>query len=375
MNVTLFEQWLSDGTIRLGRGKLLAVEPAPKRPHFDFGRVEGMMLGLAIGDSLGNSSESLPPSHRRQLFGEVRDYRPHADHTEIRGYPSDDSQLAFWTLEQLVTDGAFLPERVAQRFAHGRIFGIGQTVRGFLRNLKSGVPWQQSGPESAGNGALMRIAPILVPHLRAGGRGLWADTVLAAMMTHNDRSSTATCLAFVAMLWDLLDMETTPAREWWLDRFVELAADLEGDTRYSPRGGRFADYRGPLWRYALEGVRRAEREGLSTVEACDAWYSGAYLMETLPCVLLILTRYADDPETAIIRAVNDTRDNDTAGAIVGAAVGALHGRSSLPERWVNGLSGRTAESDDGRMFQLLEQTRSVFWPRTTGGSPCVPVSP
>ena len=62
MNVTLFEQWLSDGTIRLGRGKLLAVEPAPKRPHFDFGRVEGMMLGLAIGDSLGNSSESLLPS-------------------------------------------------------------------------------------------------------------------------------------------------------------------------------------------------------------------------------------------------------------------------------------------------------------------------
>ena len=28
-------------------------------------------------------------------------------------------------------------------------------------------------------------------------------------------------------------------------------------------------------------------------------------METVPCVLLILTRYGHDPETAIIRAVND----------------------------------------------------------------------
>ena len=28
----------------------------------------------------------------------------------------------------------------------------------------------------------MRIAPVLIPHLRTGGRGLWADTALAAML-------------------------------------------------------------------------------------------------------------------------------------------------------------------------------------------------
>ena len=37
-------------------------------------------------------------------------------------------------------------------------------------------------------------------------------------------------------------------------------------------------------------------------------------------------------EEAIVRAVNDTRDNDTIAAIVGAAVGALHGKSALPDR-------------------------------------------
>jgi len=62
-----------------------------------------------------------------------------------------------------------VPENVATRFAHGgRIFGIGSTVREFLTNLKAGMPLFESGPESAGNGALMRIAPILVPHLRVG---------------------------------------------------------------------------------------------------------------------------------------------------------------------------------------------------------------
>ena len=39
-----------------------------------------------------------------------------------------------------------------------------------------------------------------------------------------------------------------------------------------------------------------------------------------------------NPEEAIVRAVNDTLDNDTVAAIVRAAVGALHGRASLPRR-------------------------------------------
>ena len=40
----------------------------------------------------------------------------------------------------------------------------------------------------------------------------------------------------------------------------------------------------------------------------------------------ILMRHGEDPEEAIVRAVHDTQDNDSIAAIVGAAVGALHGR-------------------------------------------------
>jgi ADP-ribosylglycohydrolase len=77
-------------------------------------------------------------------------------------------------------------------------------------------------------------------------------------------------------------------------------------------------------------------------------------------MLYILMRYGTDPEEAIVRAVNDTRDNDSVAAIVGAAVGALHGRAGLPRRWIDGLSGRTAATDDGRMFELLEAARSLW---------------
>ena len=64
--------------------------------------------------------------------------------------------------------------------------------------------------------------------------------------------------------------------------------------------------------------------------------------------------HSSDPEEAIVRAVNDTKDNDTIGAIVGAAVGALHGESALPRRWVDGLLGRTvADVDDRKLFGLI----------------------
>jgi ADP-ribosylglycohydrolase len=96
------------------------------------------------------------------------------------------------------------------------------------------------------------------------------------------------------------------------------------------------------------------------LQAANRWYSGAYLLETVPCVLYLLSLYANDPEQAIVRAVNDTKDNDTIAAITGAALGALHGIDAFPKRWRNGLSGRTTTSDDGRIWELLS-TEEYFW--------------
>ena len=84
------------------------------------------------------------------------------------------------------------------------------------------------------------------------------------------------------------------------------------------------------------------------------------LLETVPCLLYILMRHSHDPEEAIVRAANDTLDKDTTSAIVGAAVGALHGREALPERWLRRLAGRTGEDDDGMVFELLEESRELW---------------
>ncbi len=359
----LLEQFWADGTINLRPGAIFATVPPPLGPACTWERLEGMLLGLAIGDALGNTTESLLPSTRRRDCGEITDYLPHPylDNQPL-GLPSDDTQLTFWTLEQMLADNGFIPERVAARFCQGRIYGLGRTVREFLRNYKDkGLPWYQCGPKSAGNGSVMRIAPLLLPHLQSHTPDLWVDTALAAMITHNDAGAIAACLAFVKILWELLAMTEPPEPTWWPRTYVAVTRDLE-QGHYRPQGGAFLDFCGPIWQFVAETVETAYTQRLTVAEACGRWYSGAYLLETVPSVLYILMCYAHEPETAIIRAVNDTKDNDTIAALVGAAVGALHGKRNLPERWLANLTGRTAAADDGRVFELLTAAREKWWP-------------
>ena len=339
-------------------------QPAPfPSGSVSWSRVRGMMLGLAVGDALGNTTEACMPAHRRRRFGEIRDYLPNR-HAEGRavGVPSDDTQLAFWTLEHVVECRGLDPERLARTFASRPIFGIGSAVSEFVAGIAEGRPWWSAASRSAGNGALMRIAPITVPHLASALPAFWSDAALCAAVTHNDPASIGACVAFAGMLGELLARKRPPSPAWWASRYADLARGVEGDdTEYAPRGGESVGYRGPLWRFVQERVpQQLDARDASVLAAGHAWYSGAYLLETVPTVLFILGRYAHDPEEAIVRAVNDTKDNDTVAAIVGAAVGALHGEAGLPRRWLSGLLGRTGAADDGRVLEILDRAEAIF---------------
>ena len=115
----LFERLLAEGRLRVCRSPLFD-EPAPHKGHIVApDRVRGMLIGLAIGDALGNASEGMNPAERRRRHGEIRDYLPnwYADGRCV-GLPSDDTQLAFWTLEHLLeNEGRLVPELLAQMLA------------------------------------------------------------------------------------------------------------------------------------------------------------------------------------------------------------------------------------------------------------------
>ncbi len=353
---------VADGVLAIRWSDWLEKSPENIPPGADLAdRAEGMMLGLAVGDSLGNTSESMLRHHRHEVHGLIEHYLPNSYAGFRRvGVPSDDTQMACWILEHLLTQGRLEPHALGAVFASRRIFGMGNTVREFRVNFSAGVPWHEAGPRSSGNGALMRVAPILLPYLRAPGEGLWNDTLLVSHLTHNDELSNVACLAFVDLLWRLIGMKEIPSGDWWLDTFTSTCRILETGKAYVPRAGHPENFEGSLSDLLSTYLRSAIAKNLPVHEACATWHSGAYLLETVPCVIYILARHGHDPVAAMLAAVNETKDNDTIAAIVGAAMGALHGRRAIPERWVADLLGRTAADDDGRLFELLTMAGERF---------------
>lgn len=350
------------GRLKVQWDSILESRPPPLPSGINLAdKVEGMLLGLAVGDALGNTTESINPAERklRVPSGWISGYLPncYADFRSV-GLASDDTQMAFWTIEQMLADGGLDPERLGEIFCRRQIYGIGQSVRQFQRNWESGWPWFECGVASAGNGVLMRIAPILLPHLRSPSRNLWADTLVAAHLTHDDLLSNSSCLALVQMLWHLLGLQAPPDLRWWIDTWLSTSEPLTAgrpDGIFRARAHHPPKFSGTMADMVAQHVRPALDRDLDVAEAGAIWHSGAYLLETVPTVLYVLSRHGHDPKEAILQAVNNTRDNDTCAAIVGAAVGALHGASALPAEWINGLLGRTTVDDDGQVFRLLAQ--------------------
>ncbi len=357
-NLPLAARVISEGYLP-ARSALLQGPRDPVSGSVAPDRVRGMLLGLAIGDALGNTSESLTGAERHALYGEIRDFLPNPRAAGHRvGLPSDDSQLAFWTLESLLECGSLDLDDLSARFAARELFGSGKSIQQFLRKRTEGfTSWYHCGAESAGNGALMRIAPIVLLHPSGSSAALWLDVALASIVTHRDACSVASCVAFADLLARLLRLPAPPTGEWIITTFTTTVRQICTDQPYRLRNGDGSDaQKAAAFPDLLESaLADAKRHDWDTGQACAAWSSGAYLVETVPALLWILARHAHDPEEAIVRAVNDTHDNDTVAALVGAAVGALHGRDALPVSWTRGLLGRTTANDDGRVFRLIEQ--------------------
>lgn len=259
-------------------------------------------------------------------------------------------------------DGGLVPDNLAKRFCKHHIRGIGTTTREFIKNYKdNNAPWYEAGVDSFGNGALMRISPMLVPYLETPHPSMYGDAALDTMITHNGFANTSTCVSFVNILWSLLAMKSVPDPHWWINSFCSVVEKLEGMTQYTPRIPQYTSFRGSLWQFTHKVVSDALHRRLSVFEACQDWGSGANLFETVPSVIYILAKHAQNPEEAIIRAVNDTKDNDTVASIVGAAIGALYGLNGIPDKWIQGLTGRTKEDDDGAVFKLIFRAKKAFW--------------
>ena len=131
-------------------------------------RFRGCLLGLAAGDAVGTTLEF----RARGSFHPISDMIGGGPFGLHAGEWTDDTSMALCLATSLVEQGGFDARDQMERYvrwaqegylsSNGRCFDIGNTVAGALRRYQAGGdPFAGvSDARSAGNGCIMRLAPI-----------------------------------------------------------------------------------------------------------------------------------------------------------------------------------------------------------------------
>jgi ADP-ribosylglycohydrolase len=120
----------------------------------------------------------------------------------------------------------------------------------------------------------------------------------------------------------------TQAAEFFCEAMAELFA---GKTLNVVMHNQIAT--NPLLKFPFDSMLKLEDE----VIVGKNFKTSCYVDHAIPCVVYLALKYGDKPETALIKNTNLGGDNCYRGAVLGALLGAAHGMSAWPERWVSGL--------------------------------------
>ena len=295
-------------------------EPLRIVPHLAT-RARGALLGLVAGNQLGVPTEHLgTPEAIREAF-------PHGVWdlpTPPKGSPyDDDAAMTLLLAESLAELAEFDAADVARRWVRwmkldGR--GLGVTTRNALRMIDRGVEPFEAGRQtkelnpkgSAGNGAVMRCAPVAIRFHDNVDKLIRVSTQQAAITHSDDR-----CLWGAAAV-NLALRELLYGNIYFVDEVLHRLKDR------APR---------PL----LEAIHRVLREEQGDLPIAIAGESG-YVVH---CVEIAFWFAAHERtlEDALVYLVQAGGDTDTNAAVAGALLGARHGEISLPQRWMAQLPG------------------------------------
>ena len=156
---------------------------------YDLNKINGSLLGGAIGDAIGSFYENTTPK-------EVN--------FDVPWHTTDDTQFTIATAESIVECSEVLPDKVAAKYLEwfnaNKITGIGASTLKAMRDLQVGAHWALSGrvgEYAAGNGAAMRIAPLAFVLSTDDDRMLIRDI---CNITHKNDEAYAAALAVVTAI-------------------------------------------------------------------------------------------------------------------------------------------------------------------------------
>ncbi len=317
-------------------------------------KARGMLVGLAVGDALGAPVEFLPePSdvHIKQMGDKIEHF--HENCRAPKAVWTDDTEMALCIADSLIVNEGYDSYDIMQRFTNWVDEGYrtydskpacdvgGQTMRAIEEYECNPIVFENDTTESAGNGAIMRLAPIIIantfpgkkyPTLKDGyekgslvinpedDEGEYIDqkdieptlnmAILSCRETHNSIAAEATTALFTTMLYCALHGLPKNHIATYCERWM--------------RGEEYDNF----WLKNINNlVGRAldkDREKLCNL--------GGYIVDTFAIALWGLIHYDNfkDGMMAVIRLGGDT---DTNGACYGQLAGAYYGYQAIPEEW------------------------------------------
>src|SRR5258705_2356437 len=156
-------------------------------------RYRGTLLGLAVGNTLGLPVESWPSGEIRRRYPQgIREIDP----LELKLPWDDDLAQAVILAEAILEHDTLRNDDLAPRLmlwfeSNGR--GMGSQTRAVINALRQGMlpseaaklVWERDGGQPAGNGAVMRCAPVAMRWPR-DRKKLLEETELSSRVTHHD---------------------------------------------------------------------------------------------------------------------------------------------------------------------------------------------
>ena len=311
-------------------------------------RFRGCLLGLAAGDALGTTLEFKRPG----TFQPIEDMIGGGPFGLRPGQWTDDTSMALCLASSLIEMGGFDPKDQMNRYvrwrdqgylsSNGECFDIGNTIADALSTYDDTRESYAGSidPYSAGNGSLMRLAPVPMyfSHNPAEAIDRSADS---SRTTHGAQEAVDACRYFAGLLVGALtgvDKET-----------------LLG-PRYCPVEGLWG--RSPL----AEKIAAIADGAFKHREPPDIKGSG-YVVQSLEAALWAFLKSPDFREGALL-AANLGDDADTTAAIYGQIAGAHYGVEAIPAEWRERLAMTTAIASMADSLHVHAQHSSSVNPWT-----------
>ena len=306
-------------------------------------RAQGCLLGQLAGDSLGGLVEFRSAASIKSEYPAGVQVLADGGHWGIlAGQPTDDSEMALMLARTLVHMKTYDPAATLDAYLHwydSPPFDIGGTTSSALAGAKHGKTPQErlSGAEqhantaSQANGSLMRASPLGI--FGAGNPAAAADWAREdSRLTHPNQICQDACAVFVAAIATAIAKGGSPQDCY--------QAALDEAVRSSVVSA------------VSEALAEAAKRPPEDYQRNQGWV----LIALQNAFYQLL--HAASLEEGVVQTVIQGGDTDTNAAIVGALLGAVHGRDAVPPQWRhNILSCRPLPKSGTSHARQIE-----FWP-------------